>query len=611
MNVAFLRQTVQSRDFALAQLFIVSISGVSLCLFPDFGVWALLIALIPWGFKLVAGISPFHRTSFDWLIAIFMITAGTGYWASYDKTIASTKFLLIVMSVLLFYALSAQPEENLLLVSTALFCVGVGISVYFFLTHDFIGNPRKLEVVNNVGRWIMQVRPSLTWTSIHPNYISGIAAITTPFIFYPLWKLHKSSSRKFAFYLFVILGLGVVLLALFMTTSRGILMALASAVGVWFLGRIVNLNGNRLQLAREAVFPSLVLIYLAVIVVVLYAGPAQSGNDIAGQYNFGTGSRAELFSRSAYLVSDFPFTGGGLGAFPALYSHYILGIPHYYVPNSHNLFLDVFIEQGILGGLAFFLLYFISIWQVARVVAITKSSELKAFGWLALIALVISFVHGMVDDYLYHEKGTILSMALTGISLSFFRAEALSNERSFTMQLPKAFIRMASMALLGLCLLNWGRIQSVWFANMGAVSMAKVELAGFPTDRWAGPEIATKLDSADASLHSSLELDPANRTANHRLGLIAMLRMDFPNAIGYLETALAREPRHRGIIKALGISYVWIGDLDSAQSMLVNIPETLHEMDAYAWWWQEQGHQGLSDRAVAIQLLMKPIFTQP
>ena len=49
------------------------------------------------------------------------------------------------------------------------------------------------------------------------------------------------------------------------------------------------------------------------------------------------------------LAGDFPFTGGGLGAFSGLYSTYILVI---FVPlftYSHNFFLDVAVEQGWFG----------------------------------------------------------------------------------------------------------------------------------------------------------------------------------------------------------------------------------------------------------------------
>ena len=78
-----------------------------------------------------------------------------------------------------------------------------------------------------------------------------------------------------------------------------------------------------------------------------------AGSGWSGKSSFGNNSRAELTERGAYFLLDYPITGGGLNSFPGLYSQYMLGIPQFYFINSYNLFLDVAIEQGIIGGLAF------------------------------------------------------------------------------------------------------------------------------------------------------------------------------------------------------------------------------------------------------------------
>ena len=129
------------------------------------------------------------------------------------------------------------------------------------------------------------------------------------------------------------------------------------------------------------------------------------GSTISDPGYFGTGSRAELFSRSIYFLVAFPFTGGGLGSFPGLYSQYMLDLPYYYFPNSHNIFLDVFIEQGWFGGLAYLSMYVGAVWLTARAIEKLQSFEMRVFGWLSLFVLIVAFVHGMVDDYLYYQIG--------------------------------------------------------------------------------------------------------------------------------------------------------------------------------------------------------------
>lgn len=612
MNATVWRETIHSRSFALAELCIVVVSGAALCLFPPIGVWAIAASLIPWGVRAVAGVTPFRRGGVDWLILLFLVSAAAGLWASYDQTVALEKFMLIVMSALLFYALVAQPQENLVWVSVGLFCVGVGVSVYFFLTHDFIANPRKLEIVNTIGRWLMDHRPSTGWQAIHPNYVSGVAAITAPYGLYAGWLLGKdTTSRRTLSFVLTAFGLGVILFTLLMATSRGVLMAIISAAGGLLMGAAGWSKRIRFKFRREAFFSVAVLIYLTAVIAVLFAGPAQSGGGVSEQYHFGTGSRAELFTRSVYLVADFPFTGGGLGAFPGLYSHYMLGIPHYNVPNSHNLFLDVFIEQGVIGGVSFLVLYLAALWQVSRLAVSSNSFEMKLFGLTALGTLIIAFVHGMVDDYLYHEKGTILSLALAGISLGASGVGLQLQPPAAQSGWKKPFLYILGMIFVLFGFLNVDRIQSLWRSNIGAVQMAKVELAGFPTGAWAGPDLAVKLDSAEESLRASLEADSANRTANHRLGLLAMLRRDFPSAVAFLEVARLQAPRHRGIVKSLGYSYVWNGDLDNARPFLAALPESNNELDSYIWYWASQGLPELSSYAREMKTMIASTSVQP
>jgi hypothetical protein len=605
-----LRQLVNDRRFALVDLLLVLVSGAVWMLKPEWGFWFFLAALLPAVFRLVGGKSPFQKTQLDGLVVIFFLTAIVGYWASYDQEIAWSKLWFIIIGALLYYALSAQPKENLVWVCVILFSIGVGVSVHYILSYDFVGAPRKLQIANIIGRWIVDVRPKFEWASIHPNYVAGIVAITTPFILYPLIELRKNKSQNIFLFVLISIGIAMSLFAVFMATSRGIWMAIFSALGVWLLWRFVNLRGIDLQLGREAVFPFIVLIYLCVVVAVLFMGPANSVGTFSSEYFFGTGSRAELFKRSLFILGDFPITGGGLGAFPGLYSHYILGIPYFNVPNSHNMFLDVAIEQGLLGGFSFLAIFFVSIWFVARTIVNSGSRELLYFNWLVLFTLLIAVIHGMVDDYLYNGNGAILALFLAGVSA------VVKRESYFDAKPTKKWDRQTVIlvSVIGVCLvalLFLNKIFSVWYADIGAVQMAKVELVGFPDAGWAGVDVISQLQRADASLLSSLESNPKNLTANHRLGLISMLSRDFQSAAIYLELAHQQSPAHRGITKSLGYCYVWLGELDKAQLFLAEFPEAREELDVYVWWWKNQGRTDLSEMAYTMIDKLNSVPVQP
>jgi lipopolysaccharide biosynthesis regulator YciM len=159
--------------------------------------------------------------------------------------------------------------------------------------------------------------------------------------------------------------------------------------------------------------------------------------------------------------------------------------------------------------------------------------------------------------------------------------------------------------------MNFSSICSMWYANLGAVELSKVQLEGFPDRGWQGPAIAPRLDPAESALLTALAFDPVNRTANHRLGLIATFRRDFSSAAAYLAAAHAEAPAHRGIIKSLGFSYAWLGDMDNAVSFLKEIPETEKELDAYYSWWKEQGRDDLSERVVQVYQALESVQVQP
>jgi O-antigen ligase len=595
MRWVLTRESVEGPGFALFDLCNVVVCGAALSLYPALGMWVLAASLIPWAARLLAGLAPFRRTRFDLFVVVYLLTAVSGYWAAYDPPTGAQKLYLIVLSVVLYYALSAQPDENLVWVSALFFCVGVGVAFYFLLTHDFIADPRKVNIANEIGRWLMQVRPSPGWEQIHPNYAAGMVAVMSPFgIYLALWQRNRPVCT------WVLAGLAVQALVVFLATSRGVWMAIVCAAGIWLTGWIVRSGRFKPKWRSEAVFPLIVLGFLATVVLLLYAGPASIGGAISGNDSYGTGSRAELFWRSLKLVADFPITGGGLGAFPGLYSQYILGIPNYYLPNAHNTFLDVFIEQGIFGGLAFLTLYLASIWLVARNTSNTETFRLSSFEGLLLVALLVGCVHGMVDDYLYHHAGVLAGLLLPGLAVRYTGAGGFNPFPERLDQTDIMVMSAMSVLILILGVMYANNLRAIWYSNLGAVQMARVELAGFPTNEWAGPRIVEKLPEAESSLLSSVSADPANRTANHRLGLIALLRRDIPSACGYLSAAHALDPAHRGVSKSLGYCYAWQGDLENSKTLLGSLPEAPRELSVYAEWWRAQGYAEFSMNASVL-----------
>lgn len=609
-----LRQITSSPWFALGDVLLVLTSSAALAFIPSIGPWVTLLAFLPWGARLLAGDLPFRRTPFDWLILVFLITAWVGYLASYDKTSAWNKVWFIVLAVLLYYALSAQPEKNHTSLSILSFSAGLAISIYFFLTHDFSGAPEKIAL------WWMSNRPQTGWSAIHHGYISGLLVITGLFAVYWLRGISGSIFNRYSHptKILLILGVGMIIGAFLLTMSRGMLAAAACGLGIWMVWWLITSSRFAEKLGMRSLFPVLVLVCICIVIAYVYLGPENSGR-IPTQSNYGTNSRGELFVRGAYFLADYPITGGGLNSFPGLYSQYMLVIPFYYFMNSYNIFLDIGIEQGLIGGLSFLGIYLGSIWLVARAIVKQQPGQMLFFNWLSLFALIVTVVHGFFYNYLYNGIGTLLLFYPVGISAIGITNFHGSQDRIWASAgilpaLQKRKILVFSLSLLLIVVIsavNVNNLVSIWYSNIGAIQMAQAELENFPANKWATADILPELEQARFSLQSALRYDPNNATANYRLGMIFMLSQDFESALVNLEAAHKTIPNHRGVTKSLAYCYTWLGEMDNAQLLLESIPESQSELEVYEWWWGTQGRQDLSANAYQLVSLLNKDNSQP
>jgi tetratricopeptide (TPR) repeat protein len=149
---------------------------------------------------------------------------------------------------------------------------------------------------------------------------------------------------------------------------------------------------------------------------------------------------------------------------------------------------------------------------------------------------------------------------------------------------------------MGMGGLFWQPLAAAWHANWGSVYQARAELA---------PDIddvtrQTVLNRATTSFDRTLRLDPTHPVANRRLGMIALDRHEFEAAVAYLETAYQKESGNQGTIKALGLAYLWTGQLDRAEKLFRQVELQSQLMDGlhyWQWWWGIQDRQDLSGYA--------------
>jgi tetratricopeptide (TPR) repeat protein len=306
--------------------------------------------------------------------------------------------------------------------------------------------------------------------------------------------------------------------------------------------------------------------------------------------------RLGIWHNSLDLASDYPFTGLGLGNFEMAYASYVLLALVGHTFHAHNLFLDVWLEQGVVGLLAFG-------WLVGK--AVWPNRLVSTWRPAALAALSVILLHGLMDDsfYGYGGRGVLLlfvPLAMLNRSVADPRqgmeaAAVTSSSMASSVSRPSYVFWSAAafLALVVVCLFNlWAAFQ----ANLGTLIQTRAELAVY---RWPGwpiqdalrrsPEI--KLDSALAHYQAALALDPTNVIANRRLGQIELSRGQYESAQRHLEAAYAAAPGQRATRQLLGECYAMAGEVERAAALWRTVDVSQGQLMARQWWHEYLGEQ--------------------
>ena len=564
---------------------------------------ALVLILIPGLFRFFTGDFLTETKSMDFFLVLFLLSAGLALWSAYDGPFALRKFWILLSGGAIFYALARQPVENRGIIWGLVAIFPVLIAGYFLLTHDWLNTTVKIEPLSQLGAKWMSIRPVLSLPALLPNRAAGLIGLYLPFLFAQLLRTMERRNRWLLFIL--TLGACIALAGILLTVSRGSWIALMFAFVGWFILVRGKKTSDKFRKAEFISFAFVGFLLAGVSVMLLISGQ-ESGI-----------SRLELFRQGLYLARDFPFIGAGLGSFPGLYSRYIRIIPNFFFSNGHNIFLDIAIEQGLAGIVAFSGMVLLTVRSMLNFTPNQEDDGAGHFRYAILASVFFLCVHGFVTDTLYAEQAMPLLFVQAGAAAMLRRGrrtEAAAEGMAFRFSSPRAKTYMAYLLLAApiLLLIFWFRpVAGAWTANQAAIRMAKIELTDFPRNAWEEGEKLEALQSVRMPILRALYLDEANHSANYRAGLLSLEERDFAAALPYLEKAFLTAPGHRGIVKSLGFCYVWLGSFSEAAGLLKDIPEAQEELKVYVWWWQTQEREDLSELAHDMLLYLEKSGVHP
>ena len=381
----------------------ITIFLIFLLLFPNPGSW-LALAAIPflWALRWTQHRRLTVRTPVDIPLLVILIMLLVTFYATAVFSLTWVALCQLLAGIALFYALvnRLQSGEDLLISEKGVVLVGAGLAILAPLSTDWVTD--KVFSLPQVYGYLLMLLPE----TMHPNVLAGALVMVIP-ISVALLLYTPSPERAWIVWLrhkgWIALALGGMVVTLILTQSRGAYLALLVALFV-------------VCLPRQRWLLALVPLAIIAFFLTLYSrgsGPIMDLILTTGAVG-GWEGRREVWSRAIYMIQDFPYTGIGLGTFsrvaPVMYPYFLLG-PDADIPHAHNLFLQVAVDLGIPGLLAFLALFFGSIvmaWQGYRKFRVTDERALAGMALGLLGSLTAISVHGMLDSVSWGAKPAVI-----------------------------------------------------------------------------------------------------------------------------------------------------------------------------------------------------------
>jgi len=517
----------------------------------------------------------------DAVVPLLLLLLPIGYLVSSDPQRSLPKLTCSLYGLFLLWSLAGGlPRRDLRPAALLLALSGMGLALLGLVGTDW---PRSkvlylAELYNNLPRMFADLS-SATRGRFSPNEVAGALVLLTPLALAALIAVWRSpaegwpAARRRAWLVALALTAPAMLVVMVLTQSRGALVALCAG-----LATMAVLRRPRL-LAIGAAGAAAALVAFAVLqadrVAAVRDALAGAAPGLQGKLTAllsaahllalsGTGDtagatgRVEMWSNAWRAIMDYPFTGSGLHTFPAVsWANYVYtGIsPVWNMTHAHNAFLQVGVDLGVGGLLAYLALLAIVVWRGLRFVH-SRPPALEA--WLAcgiLGGVAGHMVHSLVDVAarpLGNKPGVIFWL-MAGVLLAVDRSALPEHSRRGIRVAPLA-VGLAVLAVVGAWSVTLGPLAPALRLNLGALALDQARLR----PGVSAAERTALLDHADGLLQQAL---PWRADSVYvRLGATAAEQGDVVRA----RTWWARTPQALPFLMSRGNAAVALGDLAGA-----------------------------------------------
>ena len=445
------------------------------------------------------------RTPGDAPLLFLLVMAGVGLYAAADLSSSLPAFWRLLLGLALYYGLANGVRDRRTLGLLTLLLAGGGFLLALVTVLGVRWDAvRLLSLPQLYGRLPALLRDPSDNQSFNPRVMGmGLAVLFPALLSLALFgrarKLRLAGALS-ALALAIIfpltqavqalLGIGVALAFLAIWRTRWSLLGLLPLVGL--LGW---------ALARYDLRP--------------LAARLLSTGDLAG---IGVALRLDMWARALAMIRDMPFTGIGLNNFQAIQWNFYPGFLLGQEPHAHNLFLQVALDLGLPGLMAFLWLIIAAMVMAARAYRLTADRDGRAL-IVGLVAGLLAYLGaGLIDCPWASKPGLLLWVLLGMLAALYGLSGAATQERTSRRPAGLRYRRLAPALAPVLLVLTALVAGNSWDTNRGSIEGHKALLAA----RTAGAN-ADPAALAEAAGHLARGLGSGARSASGSASAYSLL----------------------------------------------------------------------------------------
>lgn len=407
--VAFIGLTLVMNNFATGVYFAI------LC-FPFLPTMAvvgiLLLSMFSFVIKALFDDSfVFVKTGLDLYIVLFAIIIAISGVTSFDKSTSINIALVYIVFILSYFLFTNALKTKNNFITAIMMLLGGGIVVSLIGIYQYIfgfagGN---VWIDSNM---FTEIETRVVSTFENPNVLGEYLLIIIPIAiacFFESGTLRNKWSSVFA--------AGILILCMVFTFSRG----------CW-IGMIISFGILSLFYDRRFIWAGIILLLFSPLY--LPESIIQRFMSVGNTTDTSTSYRVYIWLGTIDMLKDYWLTGIGLGegAFNVIYPHYSYSA--IVAPHSHNLFLQILVENGITGFVLFAVM--VIVFYKNAIHAICKAH--RGFNKASLLALVSAvtgyLVQGLFDNVWYNYRVFMFFFMTLAITMQCANISAADNPES-------------------------------------------------------------------------------------------------------------------------------------------------------------------------------------